>query len=766
MKIAPTVQRYYLLCGGLAILCIPLASRFHLRETLGFGIIFYSLLGALQGLRVNRPRRRSPWVCFVLSIALQCAGGLIQAGTGGDFGNVLSVADGFLFLAHAAMILSLWQIASRQHRQFPRHGFLQGTIAAISLILIGWQFIFLPTIVKYGFSVTTPQTVRMLYPTMSFIETGMLLWVWISSAAYRSRVFMLLVGATLSFAAGETWFYGVQNSLDIPGDPVLVLWLLGYVGYGGVVLHPAMKQLAIPRSNEENSHVHGVLFLLLPLVLLLPVVLLVTHFKELHAATIGILVGFFLVIVLGWYQVMVSVKNIIQVRRQLERQHRTDYLTGIPNRNHIEHVVHASVRQLGRKTGLLLIDIDGFKAINNKFGFAFGDAIIQRVARHLHAESRKRGCHIARVDGDEFALLMTDAPDGQAVQAQAWEIHRLLDQRIDVRGVSVKLNCSIGVSVRDAFEKPNFSAMLKESEQALNRAKRDQSQVDLYDPAHAAVEDRSWVLNEFRDAIAKGQLKVVYQPKIALDSETVLGAEALIRWEHPQRGLLTPGDFLQEIENTDLIHRLFVSVLREAGTQWQAWSRQALEIGIALNVSARDVLNFDLVSEIKSALEESRMPARSLEIELTESSALSNPSRVKKALADLMDLGVRISIDDYGTGYSSLLYLQQLPLDYLKIDQQFVREMHRDKTSLTIVRSTMELARNLGIKVIAEGVDDPGVYRQLKSLGCYGAQGFLFSQAVGGDRMKGVVQAIESTLRRQAHAGEAAGLADDGAGAR
>lgn len=741
----------YISIGVLAALCIPVAAHFGVREILCFLVFFYGLAGMYYGLRLNKPEAPSPWQYLLLGLALQFTGALIQANTdaSGTFGAGLSPADGLLFLGHVGMVVALWQFASKQHREFPKHGFFQGWILATSLVLIGWQFLFLPTIVQYGFSLQLPQTFRMLYPTLAYIEVGMLLWIWISSEAQRSKAFIFLAVAVVFFAAGETYFHGTSHSLEVPNDMNLILWLLAYVHYGAAVLHPEMKQLGRPRLSEETSHVHHVLTLLLPLVLLLPVTLLVIYFKALHPATIGILLGFFLVIVLSWYQLSVSMQHIIHVKQLLEVQNRTDFLTGVPNRNHIEHVVGSSIYPLTKRHGydynaLLLIDIDGFKSINNRFGFNLGDFILKAVATRLYVESTKNRHHFARVDGDEFTLLMLNVDNRQAVEAQAWQIHVLLAEPINVNGISLKVSCSIGISINLALEKASFTTMLKESERALVWAKENQSQVEVYDYHKDSVENSSWVLADFRNAIATHQLLVYYQPKLHVSSNKVMGLEALVRWHHPERRVLTPDKFLAQIEATDLIHSMFTLVLHDITKQWYVWSKEGLRLAIALNVTARDLMHYDLVNEIRHALAQNQMPASYLEIEITESGAISDTGRVKKVLADLMALGIKISMDDYGTGYSSLLYLQQLSVHYLKIDQQFIRVMLNDESSAAIVHSTMALANTLKIQVIAEGVDDVRVLQQLKYLGCYGAQGFLFSEAVAAEHVPTVISMIES----------------------
>ncbi len=740
--------KIYLAVGVAAALSIPLADVIGARDILYFGVVILSLCGIACGIVSHKPELRSPWLFLLAAISCQFVGALIQANTDADgvFGSSVSIADSALLLGHVWMAIALWQFASRLHREFPRHGYFQGWILAISLILIGWQLLFLPTIVEHGFSVAQPQTFRMVYPTLSYVEVGMLLWIWISSDAYRSRSFFFLSVAIVLFASAESLFHGTTNSLGVPGNLNLVLWLLAYVAYGAAALHPDMTKLGVPKRTEEGSHANNVLTLLLPLVLLLPVGLLVTHFKALHPATLGILGGFFLVIIMGWYQLRVSMKRIIRANRLLEEQNRTDYLTGKPNRNQIERVMRTSVQRSDKRNGLLLIDIDGFKSINNMFGFHMGDLIIKAVADRLHADCVERGHHFARVDGDEFAVLMLNMDHRRLIEAQAWQVHRLLEDPIVVNDVHTRVMCSIGVSVGHAFEQVSFATMMKESERALGWARERQSQVEIYDKRKDLVEDKSWILTEFRVAVTTNQLMVYYQPKVHSSTNKVIGVEALVRWDHPQRGLLMPFVFLHKIESTDLAHQLFTLVLNDAGKQWQNWSAQALVISIAINVVARDIMHFDLVGEIRGMLAKSGMPAHYLEIEITESSALSDPVHVKKVLSALMALGVKISIDDYGTGYSSLLYLQQWPLHFLKIDQQFIRQMRSHQSSAAIVRSTMELAKSLNVEVIAEGVEDAWVYRRLRAMRCYGVQGFLFSQAVPADSVLRVVREVESTL--------------------
>jgi len=740
------------LVGLLAIGCLPLLSPYGLRDSGYFVIAISSVIVIWRGIWQQRPQPAQPWLHFAIAITAQCLGGLIEANTdaSGSFGMRLSLADMCLLTGHLALVSSVWQLACQQQPRFPRHGFFQGWILATSLMLIGWQFLFLPTILHHGFSLDRPQIFRMLYPSLSFIELGMLLWLWISSAAYASRVFVQLCLATLFFAMGECIFHGTSNSLAIPSDINLMCWLIGYVSFGSVALHPEMAQLGHPRASEDDRHASHILTLLLPLALLFPVALLLRYFQALHPATVGILLGFFIVFIIGWYQLRTTMQNIIEVKQQLEQQNRTDYLTGIPNRNYLEQVVENSIYTSCKPlphslNAMLLMDIDGFKAFNNIFGFGLGDLILKAVAKRLYQYSQIHGNHFARVDGDEFILLMLNVSGKAQVEQQAWHIHQLLEQPFVVNGLTTKVSCSIGISMADSFTKHTFATMQRESERALLWARESQSQVEYYLTSRDKAADKSWIVSEFREAIFHRHIVVYYQPKVHLKTQTVMGVEALVRWQHPVRGLIMPGEFVPHIEHTDLIHTLFKRVLHESTRQWQYWHQQHLSLTIAVNVTARDLMHFDLVKEVSQALATHAMPATSLEVEITESSTLADPKRVKTLLADLIALGVKISIDDYGTGYSSLLYLQQLSLHYLKIDQQFIREMHHDASSLAIVRSTLELAKNLQLDVVAEGIHAITSLQQLTTLGCHAGQGFLFSAPVPASEMAATIQRIEST---------------------
>lgn len=743
--------KLFWLLGLLATGCLPLLSPLGLRDSWYFFIALLSAAAIWLGIWQQRPQPSRPWQQFSIAISAQCLGGLIEANTdaSGAFGMQLSLADICLLTGHLTLVNSLWLLACHQQPQFPRHGFFQGWILATSLMLIGWQFLFLPTILQHGFSLDRPQVFRMLYPSLSFVELGMLLWLWISSAAYASRVFIQLCLAILFFAIGECIFHGTSNSLAVPHDINLMFWLLGYVSFSSVALHPELAQLGQPRASEDDRHANHILTLLLPLAMLFPVALLLRYFQALHPATIGILLGFFIVFIIGWYQLRTTMHNIIEVKQQLLQQNRTDYLTGIPNRNYLEQVVENSLystRALPHSlNAMLLMDIDGFKAFNNIFGFGLGDLILKAVAKRLHHDSKIHGDHFARVDGDEFILLMLNVPEKAMVEHQAWHIHHLLEQPFVVNGLTAKVSCSIGISIADSFTKHTFSNMQRESERALLWAKENQSQVEFYQAIRDKTNDKSWVISEFRQAIYYRQIVVYYQPKVRLQTLTVMGVEALVRWQHPVRGLIMPGEFVPQIENTDLIHTLFKLVLHESTRQWQHWHQQQLDLTMALNVTARDLMNFDLEKEVAQALEKHATPANRIEVEITESSAIADPRRVKKLLSALIALGVKISIDDYGTGYSSLLYLQQLSLHYLKIDQQFIREMHHDASSLAIVRSTLELAKNLQIEVIAEGIHAVACLQQLVAMGCYGAQGFLFSEPLPASEIPATVKRIQAT---------------------
>jgi len=414
-----------------------------------------------------------------------------------------------------------------------------------------------------------------------------------------------------------------------------------------------------------------------------------------------------------------------------------DALTGLLNRSRFHEIIEEAVRR-PRPAAVMLVDLDHFKEINDTLGHDEGDRLIQEVARRLNAHVGWRGT-VARLGGDEFGVLLPGtSADGAARACDA--LHRAVGQPVRAGGLNIELTASVGVA-RSPVDGTDPTVLLQHAEAAMYAAKRAHGGWQVYAPEPDRYGSRRLALaGEMRDAIASGQMEVLYQPKADMRTGVVRGAEALLRWRHPRLGLLGPSEFIPIAEHAGLIHSLTMLVLRRAVLACRDLNDRGFPFEVAVNLSVGTVLDADLPDQISEVLRQAEVEAHCLTIEITESSVMVDPARTVAVLARLSALGISIAIDDFGTGYSSLSHLKQLPVDEIKVDQSFVSGMMVDDDDDVIVRSTIDLARNLGLRVVAEGVEDRRTWMRLADLGCDLAQGFFFSRPVPAERLPWIVE--------------------------
>jgi diguanylate cyclase (GGDEF)-like protein len=402
-----------------------------------------------------------------------------------------------------------------------------------------------------------------------------------------------------------------------------------------------------------------------------------------------------------------------------------DGLTGLPNRARFREAVNQAVEKArgGGAVAVLLLDLDRFKHVNEVLGYRVGDQLLVQVAERLSRRLVREGDMVARLSADEFGILLPDADEPMA-QAVARRIEEGFATPLALEGHHVDMGAGIGFACWPTHADDGES-LLKRAEVAMHAAKRRGNGFVAY---HAAIDVASVqtlsLMTELRQAVERGELRLALQPKLSLRSGKVVGAEALVRWQHPQRGLVPPMQFIPFAEQTGFIRVLTMWVFEEALVQWQALHLRGLDLLLSVNLSTRDLLDAELPQKFQALLARHRVPARALCLEITESAVMDDPQRALAVLNGLAAAGLRLSIDDFGTGYSSLAYLKRLPVDELKIDQSFVRNMENDASDAMIVRSTIDLAHNLGIHVVAEGVENERVWEMLRDLRCDQAQGY------------------------------------------
>jgi diguanylate cyclase (GGDEF)-like protein len=380
-----------------------------------------------------------------------------------------------------------------------------------------------------------------------------------------------------------------------------------------------------------------------------------------------------------------------------------------------------------------MLDLDRFKDVNDTLGHAAGDRLLRDVGARLLARLRA-GDTLSRLGGDEFAVLLPGA-SAAAAQLVARKLLDGLEQPFDLGEASVNVAASIGIAVFPEHG-GDTETLLRRADVAMYVAKRGSSGAAVYMPEQEQhSRDRLAVASDLRRAIQVGELVLHYQPKLACASGEVVGAEALVRWQHPERGLVPPDQFIPVAEQSGLIGLLGRRVLELALRDARAWRDNGISIPLAVNLSMRDMLDPDLPGYIERLLSSLDVEPTCLRVEITESSLMVDPIRSRATLTRLCELGVRLSVDDYGTGYSSLRYLQQLPLDELKIDRSFIRDMVRNENDLMIVQSTIDLAHGLSLSVVAEGVEDAGTWQRLAEIGCDQAQGYHLCRPVPAEKL-------------------------------
>ncbi len=416
-----------------------------------------------------------------------------------------------------------------------------------------------------------------------------------------------------------------------------------------------------------------------------------------------------------------------------------DSLTGLPNRAMFTELLKAEIESSNRRDpnmfAVLFLDLDRFKNINDSLGHTHGDLLLVAFAERLERTLRPVDT-LARFGGDEFAILITGMVDATDAVRVAQRIQDELSEPFVLDKNSAFATASIGIALSSSgYDRPED--ILRDADIAMYRAKENgKARYELFDHGmHARAVSRLQLESDLRQAIENKEFCVYYQPIVSLETGRLAGFEALVRWNHPRRGLVSPADFIPVAEETGLIVPIGEWVLNEACAhvrQWQLDSPSHRSLSLSVNLSARQVAQPDLLDRIKEALTTSKLNPHCLKLEITESVVMENAEAAVLMFKQLRSLGVQLSIDDFGTGYSSLSYLHRFPLNYLKIDRSFVSRLTTDNDN-AIVRTISTLARNLGMEVIAEGIETDEQYQQLKMLGCEYGQGFLFSRPVNND---------------------------------
>ena len=433
---------------------------------------------------------------------------------------------------------------------------------------------------------------------------------------------------------------------------------------------------------------------------------------------------------LGLGIAFVVIRNANKQADSLQHQAMFDSLTNLPNRVLLADRLQQTAliaRREKRLFGLFAMDLDRFKEINDTLGHHIGDRVLQHVAACTRSCLRESDT-VARMGGDEFTILLATVSGVDGAVAVAKKILKAIGEPFVIAGRNLEIGASIGVVVFPQHG-DDLGALMRQADAAMYTAKQAQSGYRVYsdDLGHGA-DDRMALQSELCQAIANNELVLHYQPKIDFNAAQVSGVEALVRWQHPVHGLMAPDTFIPLAEQTGLIKPLTKWVLKTALRQCEEWYRTGISLSMSINVSAISIQDPEFPGQMAKMLEDFDVPISQVELEITETAVMSEPVRAVECIRQLSALGFQIAIDDFGTGYSSMAYLKELLVAKIKIDKSFVKDMASNHNDAVIVRSTVELGHNLGLKVVAEGVEDQAAWDKLKGLGCDSAQGYYMSR--------------------------------------
>ncbi len=576
--------------------------------------------------------------------------------------------------------------------------------------------------------------------SITFTFAALLYWG-LPAAALLQTVAVLIAGAVARRASFRNAFNAAQYSLSL-GAGALVMAVAGvhpspdgpWVPGGSQVAVVAIAALAFFVANVSLVDIAVAIHNRVPVAVTvradLPYQLMVNVALLAVGPLVVVVMAHSAALVPLFLLPLAAVYANAAMSLQREHQARHDELTGLPNRKLLvirtEEALAEAARH-GRLAGLLLLDLDRFKEVNDTLGHPTGDRMLRAVAHRL-THSVRPGDVVARLGGDEFAVVLPSLRDRSAAREVAVRLRAALAEPIRMEGMSFSAEASIGIALHPDHA-ADFELLLQRADVAMYQAKERKTGVEEYVPEQDRNSPaRLALLGDLRRAAGGGQLDLHFQPKVALADWRTSGVEALLRWHHPDRGMISPDEFIPLAERSYLMRDITRWVVEAAVAQAARWRRAGLAVQVAVNVAATDLLDDSLSDVLSAALRRHRVPPDGLKLEITERVLMGEPALAAGCLDQLARSGVPLSLDDFGTGYSSLARLRRLPVSEIKIDSSFVRRMASNPDDRVIVGSLVELVRALGIRSVAEGVETAEVAATLREMGCDDAQGWYFSQ--------------------------------------
>jgi diguanylate cyclase (GGDEF)-like protein len=698
--------------------------------TLAYDVVLYNLpylsaavAAAAAAVRVRT--ERIAWASLGAALTLSAVGNALRVLSAGPDGSgpPSTLAIGCSLVGYLLLYPPVVAMIRVRVPRFHASMWLDGVIGGLGSLAAGFAFLLGPYLLPSDGDAAVALS-EMTGPATGLLLLAVLVSVGSILGMRIDRTLLLLTGALCCVCASEIVLFILQVAGQYrPGGPLELGWLVGLV-LGALAARGAHDR-PTPVGTAGGSRL-GWRLLAVPLACTGAslFVLGAGWTRPLPAVSAWLAIA---CVLAGVGRVAVTFREV-RGFNQIKHEARTDELTGLANRRSLFERAHRIVdsASAGRPAALLLLDLDGFKEVNDSLGHPAGDDLLRQVGPRLR-DALRAGDVLARLGGDEFAVLLPDT-DAEEAQALAHRLRELVRQPFTVEGIRLHVGVSIGVAT-SPVPAASMQELLRCADVAMYDAKSGQEGVHVYvpDPTTGGSGDRLRTMEELRTAFVEDQLVVHLQPQVDLHDGSVVGTEALVRWQHPTRGLLSPADLLPAAEQAGLMRSLVETVLELSLTAASRWWPDR-QIPVSVNLSAANVTDLDMPAKVAAALLRHGLPPRALTLELVEDTLMADPERGRAVLADLRRLGVRTSIDDYGTGYSSLAYLRHLPADELKLDRTLTADVDRDARASAIVQHTVALAHDLGLTLVAEGVEDAATGAALARLGCDVAQGYAIAR--------------------------------------
>jgi diguanylate cyclase (GGDEF)-like protein len=723
---AISMLRLVAVCGLLGTLLLYLSTFLHHPAK-------YSLMD--DGLLGNLPLIASAAVCLgrAALVRLQRTAYLLLglAATGFTGGNLVyvfhvqfldplpypSLADVGYLSTYPLLLSAIAVLAYPELRALSRSALLDGALGALSCAAVGSVLVVEPALGSLQGSVLA-HVVGAAYPVLDLTLVAVIVGIVTLKGGRPDATWLWLAAGVVTFAVADTvYLHRVAHNSYTVGTGLDALWA---VGLTLIAVAATLPYRQTPRRTEQARNglwvpnifsVFGIVILVYGSVTSdrLPIYAVILTLATLLTAVQRTAVG-------------VSALRLLAVS---QREARTDELTQLSNRRHFDEQAQRILadRGPGERLAMVMVDLDEFKAINDTFGHHAGDELLRQIGPRLHGQLRP-GDLLARLGGDEFALLLRDCDRATALVVAQRMVAAIAEPFL-IEGETQSAAASIGIALcpEDGVD---MAVLLQRADAAMFDAKSHSGGVATYDTVKHGDHERL----SARDALEGHELVVVYQPQYDLANGRMIGVEALVRWKHPVRGLLYPDAFLSFFEQAGLMAELTLEVLEIGVRDRRRWQAGGTSLSLSINLAPSALLRGDLIESISRLLGEHGMPPAELTLEITENAMMLDIERSRRALADLHALGIRLSLDDYGTGYCSLTYLRDLPVHEIKIDRSFVMTLVPDSVDAAIITSSIQLARRLGLRTVGEGVENSSGLNVLRELGCDVVQGYLLARPV------------------------------------